>query len=62
MGVEQISEVKMDTVPVQFLKKKENGDLVLTQAQKDIIIESVNNALSNPVEMTQSQYTEAPVQ
>ena len=62
MGVEQISEVKMDTVPVKFLKKKENGDLVLTQAQKDIIIESVNNALSNPVEMTQSQYTEAPAQ
>lgn len=62
MGVDQISEVKMDTVPVQFLKKKENGELVLTQAQKDIIIESVNNALSNPVEMTQSQYTEAPAQ
>lgn len=62
MGVDQISEVKMDTVPVHFLKNKDNGDLVLTQSQKDILIESVNNALAKPVEMTQSQYTEAPAQ
>lgn len=62
MGVEQISEVKMDTVPLNFLKNKNNGDLVFTQAQKDILIESVNNALKEPLKMTQSQYTEAPAQ
>ena len=62
MGVDKIEEVKMDTVPVNFLKNKENGDLVLTQMQKDILIESVNNALANPLQMTQSQYTEAPTE
>ena len=37
-------------------------DRVLTEAEKDIILESVNNALANPTEMTQSQYTVAPTE
>ena len=60
MGIDKLDEVKLETVPVNFLKNTSMGELVLTQAQKDMIIESVNNALANPLEVTQSQYTEAP--
>lgn len=34
--------------------------LVLTEAQKQVLVESVANALKNPYEMTPSQYTTAP--
>ena len=32
----------------------------LTEEEKAIMLESINNALKNPLEMTQSQYTEKP--
>ena len=35
-------------------------DYVLTDMDKSIILESVNNALKNPFAVTQSQYTVAP--
>ena len=60
MGVDQLNEVKMNDVPVKFLKNVSGGDLVLTDMQKAIILESVNNAIAEPLKMTQSQYTEAP--
>ena len=49
-------------VPKQFFKSNPAGtpDWVLTDQEKAILIESVNNALKNPLQMTQSQYTEAP--
>lgn len=63
MGIDKIDEVKMADVPASFLKNPLGSQpLVLTDAQKDIIIESVNNALATPLQMTQSQYTEAPAQ
>ena len=37
-----------------------NIDLVLTEAQKQVLVESVANALKTPYEVTQSQYTTAP--
>ena len=63
-GVEKLTEIKLDTVPRNFFRSID-GKLMptgwtLTQAEKDLIIESVNNALANPLQMTQSQYTEAP--
>ena len=33
-----------------------------TEAEKQIILEAVNNALAHPLQMTQSRYTEAPTQ
>ena len=33
---------------------------MITEAEKAVILEAVNNALANPLEMTQSQYTTAP--
>lgn len=60
-GVEHLDDLKLDTVPKNFLK--DDGwvtDRVLTDGEKAIILEAVNNALAKPFEMTPSQYTQAP--
>ena len=64
MGIDQLEEVKLDAIPKQFLKSTANKsqDRVLTEMEKAIILESVNNALKNPLEITQSQYTQAPTE
>jgi hypothetical protein len=61
-GVEQLSESKLDAIPKAFLKSTMNKtqDRVLTESEKAIILESVNNALKNPLQITKSQHTEAP--
>ena len=60
-GVEKLDEIKVDTVPKRFLKSRiTTVDWVLTQHEKDLILESVNNALANPMAMTQSQFVTAP--
>lgn len=63
-GIDHLEEIKLDAIPKNFLKSTQDKtqDRVLTDAEKAIIIESVNNALKNPLEVTQSQYTEAPAQ
>lgn len=60
-GVEQLEEIKLDTVPRAFFKSTQlPTDWVLTDGEKALILECVNNALKNPLQMTQSQYTQAP--
>ena len=60
-GIEQLEEVKLDKIPVAFFKSMQGTeDYVLTDMDKAIILESVNNALKTPFAMTQSQYTTAP--
>ena len=60
-GVERLEEIKLDTVPTAMLNSIKTGqDWVLTDAEKALILESVNNALANPLQVTQSQYTVAP--
>lgn len=61
-GIEQLEEIKLDKVPKQFFKSIPAGspDWVLTDHEKELIIESVNNALKEPLKMTQSQFTEKP--
>lgn len=60
-GVEQLDEIKLDAIPKNFFKSTVGTeDRVLTDAEKAIILESVNNALKAPLQMTQSQYTQAP--
>lgn len=61
-GVEHLDEIKLDVIPKTFLKSTANTlvDYQLTDMEKAIVVESVNNALANPLQMTQSQYTEAP--
>ena len=61
-GVEQLEEIKLEVIPRNFFRSIQAAeDYVLTDAEKAIIVESVNNALKNPLELTQSRYTEAPV-
>ena len=61
-GIDQLDEIALDAIPVAFLKSTSDKtqDRVLTDAEKAIILEAVNNALANPLQMTQSQYTTAP--
>lgn len=61
LGIDHLDEIKLDVIPKEFFKStKDTEDRVLTDMEKAIIIESVNNALKNPLQMTQSQHTEAP--
>ena len=64
MGIEKLEAIKLDAIPKAFLKSTQDKtqDRVLTEMEKAIMLESVNNALANPLQMTQSQYTEAPAQ
>lgn len=60
-GTEYLENIKMTTIPKQFFRSTvADEDRVLTDMEKAILIESVNNALKNPLELTQSQYTQAP--
>ena len=62
-NVAELQELKLTTVPKRFFNStKSDEDWVLTETEKAIIIESVNNALKNPLQVTQSQYTERPAQ
>lgn len=61
MGIEKLDSIKLDAIPKRFFKSTVAAeDRVLTQAEKDLILECVNNALANPLQVTQSQYTQAP--
>ena len=61
-GVEQLEEIKLDAIPRALLNSTldKTKDRVLTDNEKALILESVNNALKNPLQITKSQYTEAP--
>lgn len=60
-GIEKLEEIKLTTIPVSFFKSStEPVDRVLTESEINIILESVNNALANPLQITNSKYTEAP--
>lgn len=51
-GIEEISDVKIDVIPARMratAREKGMGDLEMTKEHKDIIIESVNHALKNPL-------------
>lgn len=60
-GVEQLEDIKLTTIPKAFFRSTVGGeDRVLTDMEKAIVLESVNNALKNPLTITQSQFTVAP--
>ena len=60
-GVQELHALKMDTIPARFFNSIQGTeDRVLTEEEKAIILESVNNALKNPLKVTQSQYTVKP--
>ena len=60
MGIEKLEEIKLSAIPVKFLNSTSSeADVVLTDMEKSVILEAVNNALANPTKMTQSKYTQA---
>ena len=60
-GIEKLEQIKLDKIPKAFFNStKSEFDLLLTEAQKAIILESVNNALAAPLKMTQSRFTAKP--
>ncbi len=61
-GVEQLAQIKLNIIPgaLRNSKKVRDTDRVLTENEKAIILEAVNNALKNPLQVTQSQHTEVP--
>ena len=61
-GIEQLEQIKLTAIPRVFLKSTADKtfDRPLTDMERAIILESVNNALRAPLEVTQSQYTQAP--
>jgi len=62
-GVDHLDEIKLDAIPAAFFKStKGTEDKVLTDMEKAIILESVNNAIADPTHVTQSQYTAAPTE
>jgi len=63
MGLEELKEIKLDAIPKAFFKStKGSEDRPLTDMEKAIALEAINNALKNPFAVTQSQYTTAPAQ
>lgn len=62
-GIDRLEQIRLDVIPKAFLKSTadKTQDRILTEAEKAIILEAVNHALANPLEVIQSQYTEAPI-
>ena len=60
-GIDELQEIKLDTVPKKYFVSTDSPvDWVLSEDEKALILESVNNALKNPLQITPSQYTQAP--
>lgn len=61
-GVDKLEEIKLDAIPRAFIATSiiATSERVLTEDDKALIIESVNNALANPLQITESQYKEEP--
>jgi hypothetical protein len=61
-GLEELTEIKLDAIPKQFLKstKDKTQDRVLAPGEKAVILEAVNNTLKNPLQLTPSQITTEP--
>ena len=61
-----MSQMKIDPIQSYHLVQKSlrdgKVDLTLTETEKNILIESVTNALKTPYAMTQSAYTQKPAQ
>ena len=61
-GVEQLTEIKVESIPRSFLKSTQDKtqDLVLTEGEKAVILEAVNNTIKEPLKLTPSQITTEP--
>lgn len=58
-----LDAIALNAVPEGLTKSYETpGDMVLTDGEKLVVAEAVNNAVANPFAVTQSQYTTEPAQ
>ena len=48
----ELTEIKLDVVPAALCNTYTEGDMVLTDAQKDLILNCVNNAIKTPFTVT----------
>ena len=63
MGMEKLDAIHLNAIPKAFFKSTTGDeDRVLTDMEKAIALEAINNALKEPLKMTQSQYTTAPAE
>lgn len=64
MGIEQLEDIKLDAIPIAFFRSTtdKSQDRPITDMEKAIALEAINNALKKPFEMTQSQYTTKPAE
>ena len=61
MGIDHLDEMKQTVIPVKWFRSNTGlQDIQLTEMEINVALEAINNALKNPLEVTQSQYTEAP--
>ena len=62
-GVTELKEIKLNEVPVAFFHTTKSPlPWKLSDHEKELILESVNNTLKTPLQMTQSKFTEKPTQ
>ena len=57
-GKKELTDVKVDAIPMAFLKSTadKTADRPVTEQEKLLIMETVNNALADPYNMTPSRY------
>lgn len=56
-----LDTIALESVPSKLLKSYElMGDMPITEGERLVIAEAVKNAIANPFEVTQSQYTTDP--
>ena len=58
-NVDHLDDLALTTVPLNYLNtnKSIGTDWTLTEAEQKLVLEAVNNALQQPFQKTQSQYT-----
>ena len=62
-GIDHLEALKLTTIPKAYFKSTvSNEDRVLTEHEQALVLESVNHALKNPLQITQSTFTERPAQ
>ena len=60
-NIQELEDLKMDSIPASLTRDANDTDpMVLSEDWKNIILESVNNAIAHPFEITQSVYVDAP--
>lgn len=55
-GVKELKEMKMTTIPAALRRGNQTEDRQLTELERAVLLEALNNALKTPLALTKSQY------